>query len=89
MFLFVQKSLECIVYVFISYPLIYVRELYYNYFYIIFSTIFNDVFFKKSYKTFVRSFGHEMPPIFLVVIWCKMCKFVRSNVINMHFFYLL
>ena len=51
----------------------------------IFSIKFNDVFFKKSYRAFVKSFGHRMPPIFLVVVWCGVSKFVWSYCIDMFF----
>ena len=38
-----------------------------------FSIMFNDMFFKESNWAFVRCFIQRVPPIFLVIIWCRVC----------------
>ena len=51
-----------------------------------FLVIFNDIFFKKSYGSFVKSIYHGMLPIFLVVVRYGVCKFVWSYGIIVSFF---
>ena len=50
------------------------------------SIMFNDVFLKKSNWAFVRCFCLGLPPIFLVIIWCGMYKFVWAYGIDMLLF---
>ena len=51
-----------------------------------FFIMFNDMFFKESNWTFVGCFIHRVLPIFLVIIWCKVCKFVWIYGIDVFFF---
>ena len=52
-----------------------------------FFVMFDDMFFKESDWAFVWCFIHGMPPIFLVVIWGGVCKFVWIHGICVSFFY--
>ena len=58
-----------------------------NYVAITYRLYFLSYIFKKSYRAFVRCFYYEVRPIFLVVIWCGMCKFVWPYGISVFFFY--
>ena len=50
--------------------------------------MFNDMFLKKSDRTFVRCFCHKVPLVFLVIIWRGVCIFVWAYNMSMFFFFL-